>query len=243
MAIRIAVLIVIMAAFSIEIHAASFDCAKARSRGEILICSDPELSALDDELAKIYAKAKALAPSLSEFKAHSEREWKRRETTCFDKPCLLAWYAQRREQLLSIVNAQTSTPPPPTAPAPVKDAAGIAENQKSAVVEKTAPPPPPPPPPAREQKSYQIAGAGYYGCKDKENFKRLRDLLMQGNDAAFLKEMTAGVQKGDCVMYNKGEKVSLEEGVGISTVIRIKKEGESYSHWTTPKAILPQSGK
>lgn len=238
MPIRIAVLVVIMAAFSIEIHAASFDCAKARSRGEILICSDPELSSLDDELAKTYAKAKSLAPSPADFKAQSEREWKRRETTCFDKQCLLAWYAQRREQLLSVINAQTSKPPPPTTPVPAKDASGITENQKTAVEDKTAPPPP-----GREQKSYLIAGAGYYGCVDKENFKRLRNLLMQGNDAAFLKEMTASVQKGECVSFHKGEKVSLEEGAGISTVIRIKKEGEQHSHWTTPKAILPQSGK
>lgn len=43
-------------------HAASFDCAKTRSKPELLICGDPELSRLDDELALIYAAAKAVAP-------------------------------------------------------------------------------------------------------------------------------------------------------------------------------------
>lgn len=238
MPIRIAVLVVIMTAFSIEIHAASFNCAKARSRAEILICADPELSSLDDELALLYAKAKLLAPSPADFKAHSEREWKRRETTCFDAQCVRAWYAQRREQLLSLVNAQPSRPLPTSAPLPAEaaGAAVVADNQKTAVEEKPAPTPPPP---RREPQSYQIAGTGYYGCVAKENFKRLRDLLMQGKDEVFLKEITAGVQKGDCVRYHKGEKVFLEEGAGISTVIRVHKEGEPHSYWTTPKAILP----
>lgn len=41
--------------------AASFDCQKARSYTEITICSDSELSTLDEELNQIYQEAKVAA--------------------------------------------------------------------------------------------------------------------------------------------------------------------------------------
>lgn len=229
--IRIATVVLIMTAYSIDIYAASFDCAKAKSRAEILICSDSELSSLDDDLAKIYSKAKSLASSPAEFKAQGEREWKKRETTCIDKQCLLAWYSQRRDQLLSVIDAQTSKPPPSLS---TKDSAIITPKQNNAVVEKIIPPS------SYEQKTYQIIDTGYYGCIDKENFKRIRNILMQRDDATFLKEITASVKKGECIKFNKGEKVYLEEGTVISAVIRIKKEGDSNSYWTATKAILTQ---
>jgi len=216
--IRIATVVLILTAFSIDIYAASFDCAKAKSRAEILVCSDSELSSLDDELAKIYSKAKSMAASPAEFKAQGEREWKKRETTCIDKQCLLAWYSQRRDQLLSVITAQESkpqTPPPKSA----KDLAIITPKQDIAAAEKIVPPS------SHEQKTYQIADAGCYGCIDKENYKRLRNILMQRDDATFLKEVTTSVKKGECVKFNKGERVYLEEGTAISSVIRIKKGG------------------
>ncbi|WP_165189923.1 lysozyme inhibitor LprI family protein [Caulobacter soli] len=40
--------------------AASFDCAKARSKVEKLICKDPQLSRQDEDLAKAYAEAQKL---------------------------------------------------------------------------------------------------------------------------------------------------------------------------------------
>lgn len=231
--IRIATVILIMTAFSIDIYAASFDCAKAKSRAEILVCSDSELSSLDDDLAKIYSQAKSLAASPAEFKAQGEREWKKRETTCIDKQCLLTWYSQRRNQLLSVINAQASTPqPPPHSSA--KDAAIITPKQDNAVAEKVAPTS------HYERETYQIADTGYYGCRDKDTFKRLRNILMQRDDATFLKEVTASVKIGECVKFNKGEKVYLEEGTVISSAIRIKKEGTSHSYWTAPKTIMTQ---
>jgi len=229
---RIVALLLITAAFPGGINAASFDCAKAKSRAEILICSDPELATLDDDLANIYSRAKSLAPSPAEFKEQGAREWKRRETTCFDKPCLLAWYSERREQLLRIINDHTSKPQP-SPPSPAKDPAVITPDQKNDGGQKNAPPA------SHNREIYQVKGTGYYGCKDKENFKKLRDMLMRGDDAIFLKEKAIGVKKGECVMLNKGEQVTLEEGTSISTVIRIKKESDPSSYWTTPKAIQP----
>jgi type IV secretory pathway TrbL component len=77
----------------------SFDCAKARSRAERLICADPELARLDRELGQLHARAKAAAPDAAAFRRENDAQWRRRETSCFDRECLLAWYAQRRAQL------------------------------------------------------------------------------------------------------------------------------------------------
>ena len=81
----------------------SFDCAKARSRAERMICSDPELAQLDRDTGRLHARAKAAARDQAAFKRQNDREWKQRETDCRDKACLLAWYAHRREQLQETV--------------------------------------------------------------------------------------------------------------------------------------------
>jgi hypothetical protein len=77
----------------------SFDCAKARSTPERLICRDAELSRLDRELSRIHAQAKRAAADPQDFKRENDEEWRLREAVCRDKDCLLGWYAHRREQL------------------------------------------------------------------------------------------------------------------------------------------------
>lgn len=77
----------------------SFDCDKARSTPEKLICADPELSRLDRDLGRLYARARQAAPDPAAFRRHSDAQWFQRERTCRDRDCLLRWYAQRREQL------------------------------------------------------------------------------------------------------------------------------------------------
>ena len=69
----------------------SFDCRKASSTSEKLICSDTELSQLDSELAVLYKAAKAAAPNGEEFRKESAAEWKIREQTCGDRACLIQW--------------------------------------------------------------------------------------------------------------------------------------------------------
>jgi len=83
----------------------SFDCTKARSQAEQLICADPELAALDADLCTLYEKAKTAAPDKAAFARQNRAEWKRREATCSDKQCLLDWYALRRSQLGAILAA------------------------------------------------------------------------------------------------------------------------------------------
>jgi uncharacterized protein len=106
--------------------AASFNCSKATIATDQLICEDPQLSVMDDELAKLYRQAKAVAPDVAAFKKETNEEWRRRKR-CSDRDCLAIWYQHRTQQLKTLLQrAQSPEPSPmsvgsPTAqtPAPV----------------------------------------------------------------------------------------------------------------------------
>lgn len=83
----------------------SFDCSKARSIPEYLICHDPELAASDRELAIIYQQAKEAVSDKAAFADRTRKQWNYRQKNCRDKPCLVSWYAYQKEVLTKI--AQT----------------------------------------------------------------------------------------------------------------------------------------
>jgi uncharacterized protein YecT (DUF1311 family) len=82
----------------------SFDCTKARSDAEHIICSDPELAAADVQLASTYAKAKAAAPDPIAFKERTRAQWSYRERQCHDRECVARWYADQKVVLSEIAN-------------------------------------------------------------------------------------------------------------------------------------------
>lgn len=82
----------------------SFDCSRAKSTAEHLICADPELAARDREIRTLYVQAKAVAPNLEAFKANTIQAWKYREKTCADKSCIFDWYASRQKYYESFLN-------------------------------------------------------------------------------------------------------------------------------------------
>jgi hypothetical protein len=84
---------------SVDASGPSFDCSKAVSPAELLICSDPELSRSDRELSVLFRNAKALAPDKAQFRKENAERWKQRETQCTDRPCLIQWYEERTYEL------------------------------------------------------------------------------------------------------------------------------------------------
>ena len=78
----------------ISASAASFDCAKARSTSERLICGDPQLSALDERLAALAAAGKKRAASPRAFQRALDAAWLLRQQ-CDNIACVESWYAQR----------------------------------------------------------------------------------------------------------------------------------------------------
>jgi uncharacterized protein/uncharacterized tellurite resistance protein B-like protein len=99
--------------------AASFDCSKARSRADKLICSDPELSKMDDDLGALYRQARAVASNPALFKKSNSDAWNLREKTCVDRACLVDWYQKRSAQLATVLNYAQSHAQGPLTTTPV----------------------------------------------------------------------------------------------------------------------------
>ena len=60
--------------FATAASAASFDCAKAKSRSEVLVCQTPQLSQLDEQLAQTYRADLAVSPTPVGLTL-SQRQW------------------------------------------------------------------------------------------------------------------------------------------------------------------------
>lgn len=83
------------------VNAASFDCAKASTTTEKIICSDAALSALDSSMAAAYRDALAQAPAGARTRLTGEQRAWLAETRdrCGDVACLAQAYAARQGQL------------------------------------------------------------------------------------------------------------------------------------------------
>ena len=90
---------------------ASFDCSRARSAPEKMICSDAELFQLNHEVGRVYARAKNVATDRAAFRRQNDVEARRRESICRDRGCLQRWYAYRRDQLMGEIEGRTASSP------------------------------------------------------------------------------------------------------------------------------------
>ena len=81
---------------------ASFDCGKAASKIERLICSSPETASADARLAKAYAAAKAKSTDANALKAQQVEWIKQDRNCCTDAACLLKVTEDRIQKLSSL---------------------------------------------------------------------------------------------------------------------------------------------
>lgn len=89
-------------------HAASFDCAKAATKVEKIICSDAEISKLDEELNAAYKTALQDEKQADSIK-QAQKQWVKERNSCADAACVKGAYQKRIGQLhaaqtLSITN-------------------------------------------------------------------------------------------------------------------------------------------
>lgn len=96
-------------------HAASFDCTKARSQVEHLVCDTPALSQLDETLATTYRAALSNDPASRQRQLTWLRETRDR---CNDAPCLAAAYQTQIQAMGASPPAAMPTPTTQTNPAP-----------------------------------------------------------------------------------------------------------------------------
>ena len=95
--------------FSMMSCAASFDCAKAASNTEKLICSNPELSKLDEQLGASYKKALENSEDKDATKK-TQVEWLKQQRACKDTDCLKQAYQTR----INVLNKNDIAPSPET---------------------------------------------------------------------------------------------------------------------------------
>lgn len=97
------VLLLLAVALPNTVCAASFNCTKAGTDQEKMICADSTLSSLDDKLAQTYKSAvlEANTAKAAEIQAQ-QKEWLRNvRNSCTSKPCLVQAYEKRIHQLAS----------------------------------------------------------------------------------------------------------------------------------------------
>lgn len=83
-----------------SVQAASFDCAKAQTEVERLICESPDLGKLDEKLAAIYENVIKSGNQAQSIKK-SQGEWLRDRNECIEASCLKQAYSDRIFELSS----------------------------------------------------------------------------------------------------------------------------------------------
>lgn len=90
-------------------HAASFDCAKAQSRVEKLICGDAEVSTLDEYLGRYYYGARETLREAAPCLAADQKQWLSSvRNACADAGCLRKAYLERLSELHPLQPGVTS---------------------------------------------------------------------------------------------------------------------------------------
>lgn len=85
-------------ATSTAAHAASFDCSKARSLPERMICGDVRLSEMDDRLAAAYASGLQVSPAPDRLRSE-QRQWMAERNRCSNAECVTEAYGRRTAAL------------------------------------------------------------------------------------------------------------------------------------------------
>ncbi|MBC8024391.1 MAG: hypothetical protein H7Y89_00220 [Steroidobacteraceae bacterium] len=96
---RVVSLFALLAA-SGAVQAASFDCSKAATATEKLICANARISDLDEHLGRYYSAARGELGRGGACLASTQREWLRKvRNACKDSACLERAYLQRLAEL------------------------------------------------------------------------------------------------------------------------------------------------
>lgn len=91
--------------------AAGFDCARASTNIERLICTDPELSNLDEQMDTVYGRAIALEPKSGKLRSEQRKWLQEVRNKCADPNCLKKVYESRLATLEAVAGPFDSVPP------------------------------------------------------------------------------------------------------------------------------------
>lgn len=88
-------------ALPLSAQAAGFDCAKANTKVEHIICENPEISKLDDELSQNY-RAVLQDKTQADAIKQAQKQWMKGRDGCLDAECVRLRYVYRNLQLISM---------------------------------------------------------------------------------------------------------------------------------------------
>lgn len=86
---------------ALSTHAVSFDCAKAGTKVEHIICDNPEISKLDDKLAASYKTALQDQAQVETVK-QAQKQWVKERNACVDAECVKLAYEVRLSMLAAV---------------------------------------------------------------------------------------------------------------------------------------------
>lgn len=93
---------------SVSLFGASFDCVKAKTKVEKMICADEELSALDENLSKAFKEAVKSTNDKNRLK-NEQFTWLKKRNECKDSSCLYEAYTVQLKYLKNKVQTPFST--------------------------------------------------------------------------------------------------------------------------------------
>ena len=95
------ILFALFISLSPSIYAASFDCTKASTSVEKMICKNPLLNKLDDALGSNYTDQVSNAMSARERTSfqHKQKVWIQERNACTNEACLIKLYSSRVDEL------------------------------------------------------------------------------------------------------------------------------------------------
>lgn len=94
-------------AFMATAQAASFDCEKASTKIEKIVCGNVELSKLDEDLSRAY-KAAMQSDNNSESTRQAQKKWIKERNNCQDTDCVILAYRTRISELTSSSSSTNS---------------------------------------------------------------------------------------------------------------------------------------
>jgi len=91
------------------IRSPGFDCNKAKTQVEHMICADPELSAADRRMVELYQEVMVATMDKPGFKRRQDIWRETLRDSCRDVICLRDVYARRNEDIAELTAAQPDT--------------------------------------------------------------------------------------------------------------------------------------
>lgn len=108
---------------ALSAQAASFDCTKASTKVERIICDNPEISKLDEELNTAYKATLQDVKQVDSIK-QAQKQWMKERNSCSDAACVKRAYEARLSSLstihTSLNNSVASKPDDATPPVQAK---------------------------------------------------------------------------------------------------------------------------